>query len=68
MARLILENIGVEQAEALAHWYEGQGEQDSSIWLEAARLKPVYADVGRKGGCIEVDKDTVILYCRKVES
>lgn len=34
MAKCIFDNLTEEQAEILANWFEGQGEQDSSIWFE----------------------------------
>ena len=64
MAKLVIENISLEQAEALAHWYEGQGEQDADVWLENNGLRSPLTDVGRKGGCIITEGDTVTLYCR----
>lgn len=28
-----------KQAEAFIHWYEGQGEQDSSVWFEDEKIR-----------------------------
>ncbi len=34
MARFIIENITIEQAEELANWYSCQGEQQAETWFE----------------------------------
>jgi hypothetical protein len=34
MAQLIFDGITLEQARALARWYEGQGEQEAATWME----------------------------------
>jgi hypothetical protein len=47
--------ISKEEAEAFAGWYEGQGEQDVTIWLECRRdespdaqiRKYIHVDVGK---------------------
>lgn len=64
MARLIIENISLEQAKALAHWYEGGGEQHAGDWLDAQDMKAPLTDVGRKGGWMKTEGDTVTIYCR----
>ena len=64
MARLVIENISTEQAEQLAYWYEGQGEQDADIWLQEHGLKAPLVDVGRKGGFMKKESDAVTLFCR----
>lgn len=41
MAKVIFDGLTVEQAEMMAHWFEGQGEQDIVVWAECQdpRLK-----------------------------
>jgi hypothetical protein len=34
MAQVIFHSMTLEQAKTLAKWYEGQGEQDASVWFE----------------------------------
>ena len=66
MATLTFKGLTPGQAKVLANWYEGQGEQCEglAIMLEAANEPgPVYAQVQRKGGCIEKDGDNTILHC-----
>lgn len=68
MARCIFENLSTSQAEELAHWYEGQGEQDADIWFDAQGiegLKAPFADCGRKGGFMQITgMGDVIVHCR----
>jgi len=66
MARLIIEVPTMEQAEVLAHWYEGQGEQDAEVWFEMQGTDTPMSDVQHKGGCIHTDDktETVTLYCK----
>jgi hypothetical protein len=44
MAKLILENLTAEQAETLADWFDGQGEQDCCIWFEDRGVKSPNVD------------------------
>jgi len=67
MAKCIFENLTPEQAKILVEWYEGQGEQDAIVWFECNGNSEVpCADVGRKGGCMKIDKSTgdVTLWCK----
>lgn len=63
MARLIIENITLKQAKALAHWYEGQGEQDADVWLEEQGCRAPLVDVA-KNGWLNVDGDSVTIFCK----
>jgi len=71
MARCIFEGLTSKQAEVLAHWFEGQGEQNCEIWFEDRKIKSPITDVGRldKHGNFTGYKETldngdVIVYCR----
>ncbi len=66
MAKCIFENLTPEQAETLAHWYEGQGEQDAEIWFDIHGVEVPFSDVQRKGGCMGIDKSTgdVTIWCK----
>ena len=68
MARLIFENLTLEDAQMLAEWYEGQGEQDAEVWFECSDDHPTghapMTDVSRKGGFMEIKGEDVILYLR----
>jgi len=61
MARLIIENLSIEQAKELASWYEGQGEQDASVWFEINEIPTPHVDVWRQPW-LELDDDTVTIY------
>jgi predicted Zn-dependent protease with MMP-like domain len=63
MPKFIIDNITLEQAKALAGWYEGQGEQDSEIWLEEEGLESVYIDVNKKT-VINKEEETVTIFAR----
>lgn len=63
MAKLIIDGLTKEQAQTLANWYEGQGEQQADFWFEVNGVETPYAHVSRKGGCMEQDGDDTILYC-----
>ena len=65
MAKLIIEVETLDQAKELAHWYEGQGEQDADVWFECNDVKTPISKTNHPGGCIQVDEEneTVILYC-----
>jgi hypothetical protein len=64
MPKLIIEVPTLKQAETLARWYEGQGEQDASVWFDIHEVETPLADVGRKGGYMKTKGDTVTLYCK----
>ena len=65
MARVIFDNLTLEQAKIFAKWFEGQGEQDCSIWFEEKDVKSPYVDVGHKNW-LTVDKETetVTVMCK----
>lgn len=69
MAKAIFEGLTMKQAKTLVEWYEGQGEQDADIWFDIHGVPTPFADCGRKGSCMEVDKknETVTLYCKTNE-
>lgn len=69
MARLIFENLTLEDAKILANWYEGQGEQDADIWFDAqdGGRAPI-TNVSRDGGYMEVQGDDVIIYLRETNN
>lgn len=64
MAKVIFEVPTIEQAKELAFWYEGQGEQDAQIWFECRELETPMTDCQRKDGFMEVEGDTVTVYCK----
>jgi len=68
MARLVIENLTLVQAKELAHWYEGQGEQDANIWFECQDppCSVPYVDVHRKPW-MQIDDNTVTIYCNRGE-
>lgn len=45
MARCILDNLTPEQAETMADWFEGQGEQDAQIWFDAHEVPMPWSDL-----------------------
>ena len=65
MARCIFENLTPEQANILASWFEGQGEQDCVVWFEDRGVKAPMTDVRREGGYKEQhETGDVTVYCR----
>lgn len=65
MAKVTFENLTPKQAEVLASWFEGQGEQDCAVWFEAQEIPAPLTDTRRKGGYREInDKGDVTVYCR----
>ena len=65
MAKLIIHNLTLEQAQTLAEWFEGQGEQDCIPWFEENDVDPPTVNVQRKP-FMEVDEEdeVVTLYCK----
>jgi hypothetical protein len=66
MAKLIIEGLTPKQAETLADWFEGRGEQDAIDWFDCRDVETPITDVQRKGGCMIIDKKTgdVTLFCK----
>lgn len=65
MATCTFTNLTKEQAEILADWYCGQGEQDAMIWFEDRDIETPMTDCSRKGGHTEIDKEgNVTVYCK----
>lgn len=67
MAKLIIDNITMNQAKVLADWYEGRGEQDAQCWFDEngnGEDSPT-VDVSNKK-CKSIDKknETVTLLCK----
>ncbi len=61
MARLIFEDLSIEQAKELASWYCEHGEQDSCDWLDEADLPNVNVDVAKmRGDCIVEGEDVIV--------
>lgn len=58
-------NLSPKQAQTLADWYEGQGEQDAGVWFEVHGVDVPMTDVARKGGYLEKDSDgNLIVHCK----
>lgn len=60
MAKLIFENISLKQAEAAAKWFEGQGEQDMTLWFDEMSCKSFIVDVDKKDW-IKIDEENQIV-------
>lgn len=68
VARLIFENLSLEDAKMLAEWYEGQGEQDADVWFECYNVdSSPKVDVRHKGGCMKTVGNAVFLYMQERE-
>lgn len=65
MAKLIFENLTMEQAAELASWFEGAGEQDCCYWFEDRGVASPTADVSAKNWLV-IDKQnqTVTMKCK----
>lgn len=65
MAKCIFENLSTSQANILAEWFEGQGEQDCVVWFDENGIKAPMTDVRHKGGYKEIlNNGDVIVHCR----
>lgn len=66
MAKLVFENITLEQANMLANWYEGQGEQEASMWFEcqSEEIKAPITNMSKEGGWKQVKGETVTIHMR----
>lgn len=58
--KLIFEGLTKNQAIALAHWYEGQGEQSADIWLEERGLRAPLVDVHNKNWLTVTDDSVTV--------
>ena len=58
--RLIFEGLTKNQAIALAHWYERQGEQDASMWLEERSQRAPVVDVHDKNWLTVTDNNVTV--------
>jgi hypothetical protein len=63
-ARVIFENLTLKQAKTLAHWYEGQGEQDADVWFDTQGVKTPMTDVAKEGGFMKINGNDVHVYCK----
>lgn len=63
MARLIFENLSLQQAMQLAEWFEGQGQGDSAPWLTQNYCTPVKVD--RVEDWRRVVNGDVVVKCKK---
>ena len=64
MAKLILTGLTMKQAETLASWFEGAGEQQTDIWFESTGVTPPITHVGAKDWLvINKAKQTVTMKC-----
>ena len=58
MATVTFEGLTEEEAEELADWYCGQGEQGADTWFEVnLDQRAPMTDVSRDGGFKEIDED-----------
>lgn len=66
MARFIIDGITIEQAKELAHWYEGQGEQEASGWFECqdGGIEAPMTEMDHEPSWINETKDEVTIYCK----
>ena len=64
MSRLVIDNLTKDQAKALAHWFEGQGEQNCAEWLECRKVKAPTVDVSNKPWLRE-EGDDIIITCKQ---
>lgn len=66
MAKCTFLNLSPEQAEVLASWYEGQGEQNAEDWFAEQGLPAAYTD-GKQGYYKILDNGDVEVYCKSVD-
>lgn len=63
MARVVFEDLTLEQAKVFADWFEGQGEQDCIPWFEDCNVPAPMADVQRKNW-LEEKEDEIVVHCK----
>lgn len=66
MARLVFDNITMQQAQILADWYEGQGEQDAYTWfdVQGQGIRAPHANVHNKNWLkVDTVNEEVIMDC-----
>ena len=63
MARCIFENLTLAQAQTLANWFEGQGEQSAEEWFEIHAVPVPTVDVQDKN-CIRQIGGDIVVRCR----
>lgn len=59
MAKVIFENLTPRQAEVLAAWFDGQGEQDCAVWFDAQEVKAPLTSYTE-----HLDNGDVIVHCK----
>jgi hypothetical protein len=64
VARVIFEGLSMKQAETLASWYEGQGEQSAEVWFDINDVPVPYVDIRGKGIEVDKKKEEVTVYCK----
>jgi hypothetical protein len=64
MARCIFDNLTLKQAQTLAKWFEGQGEQQASEWFDINHVKSPYVDVSNNLGWCHREGDDIIVQCK----
>lgn len=65
MARLIFENLTLEQAKELAHWYEGSGEQSADVWFDCRMLgRAPITNMKHEGGFMQVEGEDVRVFLK----
>lgn len=63
--RVIFEGLTPEQAETLARWYEGIGEQNAETWFDINNIKTPMTDCQRSGGFMEKKSNgDIVVYCK----
>ena len=65
MAKVIFEDLTMEQAKTLASWYSGQGEQDCAIWFDTGDIPVPYVDDVKTK--IDEETETVVIHCETHE-
>ena len=65
MAKCIFENLTTKQAEVLASWYGGQGEQDAGVWFDDRDTPVPMTDCGRENGYKEIlPNGDIVVHCK----
>lgn len=63
MAKLIIDNLSMEQAKQFATWYENQGEQDADVWFEISKIETPWVDYS-KGQIIDEKNETITIFIK----
>lgn len=65
MTRCIFDGLTEQQANCLADWFEGHGEQDCNVWFGDRNIPSPLTDVSRKAGWkVVLRNGDILVHCK----